>query len=346
MGSHTLATGSGSGLLPMLIGANIGPSNGDYDYFDNLLSNPTGSKSGGTNTGLSIRRSYNGGTRWPCTFQQSSASGDPARPCASFWSQSSNDTAIQSLGTGGTGGAEVTNWTSFFNSIPSGHLIYVSLEHEVDIKAVTSTTAIYLQAQVNLRAALAASNKASSPNVQLGVILTYSGYDSTPGPATWINTTSGVLDWCGCDSYYYYEPDTGASAYPYPASDWGHYTLAKMTPANRYSNFINFANANGLDKLVGEWNAHPDPSDGANPGGYRPKLIHDSTAYWDSHGVKASCIFNANVGNGSHIPWWLDAFTNWANRPANNTDHTTFPDAGSLAAYRDVLATHVRYAGS
>jgi hypothetical protein len=338
------------GLLPMLLGANSGPPGGhDYDAYDTIFSNISGSKPGGTNSGLSVRRSYQElGAAWPCTFSQSLAAGDPGRPCASLWSIDNHST--WSTLASGNGGTERTNWINFFNSIPDGHIMWIApLGHENDNGSSPNykypvAPSTQLAAQANVRGALAASNKANSPYIKLGVILTVNGYNASPGAGTWINTTPGVLDWCGCDGYYYYEPDatapTNGTTSDRADTLSGKYKLANMTPVHRYGTHVTFADAHGLDKLNPEWNAHPDPANGANPGGYRPALIHDHIAYLDQHGYKASLIFNANSGTGTHTPWWTDAFTNWSNK----NDFTTFPDVGSPAAYRDELSTHVRYA--
>lgn len=306
-------TGGSSGLQPMLVGA----SWSYYESLDSTLSNPTGSKSGGTNTGMSVRRVYET-AGWPVSgnsFANSAAAADvTTRTCASMWSMS--DTSwIPTFATG----SQNSNLTAFFDSIPAGHRFYAIFWHEVDQHTSGWTVTQYQDAFANIRAALEAST-ADRSLVKAGGLLTSGAFRNGDGD-TYFDSNH---DFVGIDFYHYYDPDPASPFY-------GQYS--PRTASYLAGDAVSKAQALDVPLIVGEISIHPDPANAA----YRPGLIADDFAYLDGVDCQAVCWFHSYVG--SRGPWWLDSYPNWS----NTQDHTSNPDPDSLAAYRTVLSTHVRY---
>lgn len=289
----------------------VGASWSFYDSLDPLLVND-GSKSGGVNAGMSVRRSYETGG-WPRVYSNSVASQDHTRPCASMWSMS--DTSwIPTIASG----SENAHLTALFNSIPAGHRFYAIFWHEVDLHYRTFAT--YKAAFANIHAALNAST-ADRSLVKAGGLLTSGGFRNGDGD----NYFDSNHDFVGIDFYHYYDADPAS---PY----YGQYT--ERTASYLASAAVAKATALDVPLIVGELGIHPDP----NNTSYRPGVIAADFSYLDGVGCEAVCWFHSYVG--SRGPWWLDAYPNWS----NTQDHTTYPDPDSLVAYRNVLSTHVRYA--
>lgn len=300
----------------------VGVNSSNYDEFNTVVSNPDGSKSGGTNTGLSVRRSYD--NTWKATFANCAASGDPARQCASIYSFT-NTSYIETI----AAGSFQSQLTTFFNSIPTTHRIWWIFCHEIDAKGYTNYTR-WKQAWANIRRAYLAST-CNKDLVKIGGLLTDWGFSH--GNA--LNYFDNNHDFVGVDFYEYARP---AGSPPSPKSG----NLGTIHPP---SYFIDPAKAIadelGVPLIVGEYGAHPfnSPTDVLSPTAVqsRPYRMKRAVAYAASHGVQAFCYFHAPYGEDG--PWYVDSWPNWT----TPTDRS-HPDNDSVAAFRDVLALHVRYA--
>lgn len=284
---------------PPTIPSIIGAANADFDTFSADLANPDGTKDGGVNTGLGFRRSYNTGG-WPVSFAASAAGSDAARGVASYWS------CYPSLPAVVNGSLDATI-TAFFNSIPAGHTMFITVWHEPDVngKFTSGEYADFRTAQAHMWDLLQASS-ADTNLVKFGPLLTQSGYRNN-GAVNWF-PANGKYDFCGGDCYEFRRPDPLSPPDNAKLSGQnGGYGFSK-TPSQLAQPFRDFATTVGKPMLVGELGIHPDPAI-LTDRGTRLQAWMD---FFDgaANGCYGVALFHS--GEGESGPWWWDSLPNWS----------------------------------
>lgn len=310
---------------PPASGMFFGAAQADYDAWNSTLSNPTGTKLGGKNSGMNLRRSFDNG--WKNNFANTTASGDPTRGAASLLSFDAT-TSIASVNSGSVDSVI----TSFFNSIPTGHYCFVSWIHECDQGGkITGQEAAYRTACDRIYDLLVASN-ADQNFVRFGVIVT-AGVFRASTQNTYFSSNN-KFDFVGIDAYEYWRP---SSAPPDPKA--GHpphrtleYLIGGNPPSATYPSggtpAVAWADARGKRVLIPEFGQHPDPADLTS----RPNRLKAAVAYAQQSSMYGMCYFHS--GGGESGPWWGDCFPNWTD-PQNRS----VADPDSVIAFRDILAS-------
>ena len=346
---------------PMLIGASFE----DWDNFSTTLTTASGSYK---NAGLQIRRSYDtggGSAPVPANFAASAASGDPARGCASFWSCGGE--TVSTIANGDA--ARKAAIQQFAASIPPSHLTYITFWHEADQKnkGGTWTYAQMQQAQANVYDWIKAA-AVNPSNVLVGPLLTDAGYGyggADAGAANYFPTDPSKYDFCGVDTYEFWRPSTDINT-PLTSPTTTYWTCApdphtnnwcqQRTPGYLCNSALNFAKAHGKKLVVGEYSAHPFPT---NPSYYkagtgtidtisRPYRVQTMVDWHDSNGTLAFCFYHS--AGGQRGPWWCDAFQQFSGstnpvtgHPLSDitpTDHSTYPDPDTVNQIKSILNAH------
>lgn len=284
----------------------FGNSANAFDAFQTQISNPSGSKSGGVNTGISVIRSYDGGTQVPL-FPQSNAASDVAKGCASYysWTPPADWPTLflsqQSLR---------DRITQFFNSIPFGHRLWFTIGHEPENNGYD--IADFQQMQGIVHDLLVASN-ADHSRVRYGPLLTNEAF-RTNTHARWFPTNPAKMDFVGTDYYRFWRP---AVAPRDPTSgSWGN----RQASSFYVSPVTSFANQMGKPIVIGEVGIHPDPGNLND----RPNLFQsDLTAFQAAGaGLELVCLYH-NTLQPYHGPWW------WNCLPVYNAYAPGTPKAGN-----------------
>lgn len=356
----TTTGGGGGGTKTMLIGA----SQRDWDNFNTTL------RAGGGN-GLKVRRSYDTGTT-PASFAASAASGDHSRGVTSYWSCSGETVATIASGNA----ARLTAISNFAASVPADQKMYITYWHEADLnnKGGSFTAAQMQTAQALIHTTIKAA--AVNPgNILVGPLLTASGYGfngNDAGIANWFPTSSADYDFCGIDGYDFLRPSTNplptdptnTTALKSPTTTYwtppvdpsiGNYGRLRP-PAYSMKSALTFANAHGKKLVVGEYSAHPfptNPSYFSSPGVAdilsRPYRVQQMIDYHDNNGSLAFCFFHSDAGGRG--PWWMDAFHQFQGSTGavsghplsdvDDSDHTTYPDSSTMAQLLSILSVRV-----
>lgn len=287
--------GGGGGTLQMLIGNAQG--GGEFDAFQADVSNPTGSKVGGTNTGFSVRRSYNTASTPPASFNASAAGGDPGRGVASYLSWTPPASWPTTMLTSGSQQNAIANLAA---SWPVDHEGFFTIAHEPEDNG-------YNQADFRAMQALCHeiwhNNIWDSTKVLFGPLLTADGFKNGGGPhffpggGTLATIDYSAFDFTGVDFYSYFRDPTAPL-------DVALNSRGNKQPGSYYGTDP-IQLANGKPLVIGEHGIHPDP---ANPTD-RPTRLQAYMDYWEANGAICFCLFHSNAG--AHGPWWFDSYRNW-----------------------------------
>jgi hypothetical protein len=300
----------------MLLGMNWS----SYPYFDDLFSNPTGSKSGGTNTGMSVRRIYDGGAIKAWTAGKSAD--DHTNGYASMWSNS--DTSLIAQIANGSQQAALRN---MFSTVPPQHRAYIIWMHEWDLHVATTVT-VWLQAWDNIRQALEDST-ADMRYVKTGPLFTSGGWKGAGlagGAGAWV---SDAMTFFGIDFYQYY---SGDPLNPH----FGLYSLTNMNMANLVGACFDLATQHGKPVIVGENGVRADRGrDNTTAPEARVPRWRTELDYLDASGIcEAYCGFSAGVG--ARAPWWWDSF-DISGRNCNITAAGHMSDPNNICQNGDVV---------
>lgn len=319
----------------------IGASPEDYDNLHTTLLNLDGSKPGGVNAGLQIRRSYITGN-CPSSWSASGnpASGDVARGCASYLSVGGEDITQAANGDSGTLG----RWASFAASVPKGHLLFLTWKHEADNGKVPSGSEQAFQTgTANLYHAV----KNANPDVMFGPLLTDSGFGygtNNRNAANLISLDPTDKDFIGVDTYEFWRPQFSpfTDHYAVPNDPKAKSLGQQRTPDYLCGQAKSFADKQGKKLVVGEYSSHGMP---AHPSFYSSGTTVDTASrpwrqqrfidYFDDAGALALMLYHSSLGESG--PWWQDCFHNF-----NTPTDRSVADPDNLAQIRTMLSTRVR----
>lgn len=320
-------------------GMYMGNSQVQFDPFQTIVSNPTGAKGVGINTGFSMRRSYDD---MPTLFAGSTAGGDPARGVMSHWSHTPGATYPTTFLTSTT---LQNQWRDFCRSWPANHGGLIAVGHEPENNGYD--LADYREMQ-RLAYQIFVANIPDHNKVKYGIITTNEPFRAGANVVKqyYPQLASGAVDfsafdYVGVDYYRYWrptvaplDPDLGTRGGAHPITYWA-------------DPVISFAQGHPI--VVAEHSSHPDP----NNLNKRPSEFQGDLDYWESHGCIAFDVYHSKLQPG-HGPWWwhvlhcypitsANAGTGVAPWNNNNPDDQTHPDTPMLNKVRQVLEAKPRY---
>lgn len=324
-GGAILTPGPPDPPAPTPSGMMIGCSEVKFNQLDALLRNPDGSKSGGTNTGFSARRTYNTSTL-PTSYAGTKAAEDVPLGVASCWSYTPPSTMTDHP-TKTAQGLHDSEWQAIFNGWPAGHAGWVSYGHEPENNGYN--LADFRAANARIWNILQASS-ADKSKVKFGIIATADGYRTGQYTSFYPPAVGGVypFDFIGID-FYEYERFPGDV--PDPNLGYG-----KPHPPSFYPGpAIQFSITTGKPFLIGEYANHPDRS---RPN-YRPDRLQAQLDFYANqpNGCLAFMIYHSQL-QPTHGPWWWDSFPNY-----NNITDQSDSDPTTVVKLRDMLAAAPRY---
>lgn len=276
--------------------------------------------------GLKVRRFYESG--WPSS-PSAAHLGDYARGVIPYVSYTSPDIATIN------GGSFDGTLASYFASLPSDKMTYVTWLHEVDNKKLGGATTAQFQNAIKRIHGIKQSNAADPSKVLFGPLLMGYAFTMAQAPsagyyADYIgNLSDSDIDCVGADPYRFWRPvhsPNSATLSPSDPKTGGLGTKRSMQFLMSGWETYHAAHPN-MPLLIGEYSAHPDCENVTD----RALWLQQSHQWFKDNNCIAACYYHSGVGPSG--PWWVDCFHNFA-----NANDQSYSDPTSLNAFASLVA--------
>lgn len=174
--------------------------------------------------------------------------------------------------------------------------------------------------------------------VKFGPVLT--GWAFTTGGAQNFMDfmTPGAMDFIGTDPYRFWRPQVqadGLSAAPVDPKSKTYGKKRSMeylcSGVSQGQQLMPYAKSLGIPVAVGEYGAHPDPTNPTD----KATWLQETHDYFIANGVIAAVYFHGPWGESG--PWWLDRFHTFTPREGDAARANGARDVQSVATFRSFL---------